>query len=375
MTVALAGSIDGSLADEGVERIDADPAPTATGSQTLSIDQEFDRTTFDVTVDEDGTARWTFEYERPLDSDSEQADFESFAETFESEETDLYVRFTDQATSLVASGADHTDREMSATEFDREATVENPINPTGVVRMSFTWENFAETHDDRVVVSDVFEGGFFLMSDQSLVFRAGDGLTFETIRPEGQYAGDIQDAPSVTWSGERDFADAHPYVVFAYDEAALGTDDADSGLLPGWLRWVGVLVLAALVVGIVAIVRRRPESIPKPIADALSIEPTDGPTAIHQEKSATPEASAELGADTVELLSDEDRVRKLIEENGGRMKQVKIVDETDWSKSKVSMLLSEMEDDGTISKLRVGRENIISLHGFEPEAVRSSHDE
>jgi len=32
------------------------------------------------------------------------------------------------------------------------------------------------------------------------------------------------------------------------------------------------------------------------------------------------------------------------------MKQVNIVEETEWSKSKVSMLLSEMEDDGDISK-------------------------
>ncbi len=50
------------------------------------------------------------------------------------------------------------------------------------------------------------------------------------------------------------------------------------------------------------------------------------------------------------------------------MKQVDIVDGTDWSKSKVSMLLSDMEDDGE-SRARVGRENIISLAGQEPDAA------
>ena len=65
----------------------------------------------------------------------------------------------------------------------------------------------------------------------------------------------------------------------------------------------------------------------------------------------------------------------LLEENGGRMKQVNIVDETDWSKSKVSMLLSEMEDEGQISKLRVGRENIISKKGMEPEAAGSPFED
>jgi len=92
-----------------------------------------------------------------------------------------------------------------------------------------------------------------------------------------------------------------------------------------------------------------------------------------------------LDADTVEpetaektqqeLLSDEDRVLQLLEEHGGRMKQVHIVEQTDWSKSKVSMLLSDMEEDGEISKLRVGRENIISLAGEEPEAAGSPFEE
>jgi len=76
-----------------------------------------------------------------------------------------------------------------------------------------------------------------------------------------------------------------------------------------------------------------------------------------------------------ELLSDEDHVLQLLEEHGGRMKQVHIVEQTDWSKSKVSMLLSDMEDGGEISKLRVGRENIISLAGEEPEAAGSPFEE
>jgi len=73
--------------------------------------------------------------------------------------------------------------------------------------------------------------------------------------------------------------------------------------------------------------------------------------------------------------SDEERVLELLEENDGRMKQARIVEHTDWSKSKVSMLLSEMEADGAISKLRVGRENLISLAGEEPDAAGSPFEE
>jgi hypothetical protein len=76
-----------------------------------------------------------------------------------------------------------------------------------------------------------------------------------------------------------------------------------------------------------------------------------------------------------ELLEDDERVMRLLDENGGRMKQVNIVEETGWSKSKVSMLLSDMEEDEAISKLRVGRENIISKKGMEPDAAGSPFDD
>jgi uncharacterized membrane protein len=61
------------------------------------------------------------------------------------------------------------------------------------------------------------------------------------------------------------------------------------------------------------------------------------------------------------LLSDEERVERLLSSNGGRMKQADIVKETDWSNAKVSQLLSAMEEEGRIDKLRIGRENLISF--------------
>lgn len=99
-------------------------------------------------------------------------------------------------------------------------------------------------------------------------------------------------------------------------------------------------------------------------------ETTDTP-AVEKHEPAVP------GGETVrpDERSDDEVVIELLESNGGRMKQGAIVDETEWSKSKVSMLLSEMEDDEQISKLRVGRENLISLPGEEPEAVGSPFED
>ncbi|ELY87770.1 hypothetical protein C483_17773 [Natrialba hulunbeirensis JCM 10989] len=69
-----------------------------------------------------------------------------------------------------------------------------------------------------------------------------------------------------------------------------------------------------------------------------------------------------VSADTPpELLSDEGRVVRLLVKHGGQIRQHQIADETGWSKSKVSRILSSMYDDGTIEKTSVGRENVISL--------------
>nr|WP_049896898.1 helix-turn-helix domain-containing protein [Natrialba chahannaoensis] len=72
-----------------------------------------------------------------------------------------------------------------------------------------------------------------------------------------------------------------------------------------------------------------------------------------------------------EFMTDQERVHQLISENGGRMKQSRIVDSVDWSKAKVSRLLAELEEDGQITKLRLGRENLVCLPGHEPTASKS----
>jgi len=55
----------------------------------------------------------------------------------------------------------------------------------------------------------------------------------------------------------------------------------------------------------------------------------------------------------------------------GRMKQSHIVEATDWSKSKVSRVLSKKCEDGDITKLRVGRENLVCLEHAQPAVATS----
>ena len=70
--------------------------------------------------------------------------------------------------------------------------------------------------------------------------------------------------------------------------------------------------------------------------------------------------------------TDREYVIELLEQNDGRMKQSAIVDAVDWSKAKVSRLLADLEADGDVVKIRLGRENLICRPGQEPTASRTS---
>lgn len=75
-----------------------------------------------------------------------------------------------------------------------------------------------------------------------------------------------------------------------------------------------------------------------------------------------------------DMVPDDQVVERLLDVAGGRLKQGNIVEATGWSKSKVSRLLSSMDDQDRIQKVRIGRENLICLPGHEPSAARNPRD-
>ncbi|WP_424019327.1 helix-turn-helix transcriptional regulator [Halorientalis pallida] len=386
--VALGQSVVAApLGGSGAAAVDG-PSAQAGDGRALATPQQFESTRFVVTVYANGSARWTFKHFTggPL-NDSERAQFQDYAERFRTEETDLWTNFQDSAAGLTAAGSDATGRNMTATKFTRTAGL-NPQGNSGVVEMSFLWTNFAQVAGDSVTVGDVFQGEFYVGESQQLVFQAGPDLSLVTDRtapePDSTTGGETA---SVSWAGPQSFADDNPQVVFTSGEPdALGngggvattTGNPDQvsndggGLLP--IVLVGVLVVA---VGAGAGIAWRTGMFGSTTTET---DDTDGPAGgaaaeTEPEQQAAGEPDEESPIPDEELLTDEDRVLSLLEDNGGRMKQANIVDETGWSKSKVSMLLSDMEDEEHISKLRVGRENIISLKGHEPDAAGSPFDD
>ena len=79
-------------------------------------------------------------------------------------------------------------------------------------------------------------------------------------------------------------------------------------------------------------------------------------------------------SESTPVLTDQDRVIRLLEEHDGQIKQQEIVERTDWSKSKVSRLLSRMEEQDTISRVRIGRENVITRNIPEDVEAAGEHN-
>jgi len=67
------------------------------------------------------------------------------------------------------------------------------------------------------------------------------------------------------------------------------------------------------------------------------------------------------GADDEALLSNEERVLRLIKREGGRMKQGQVAAELDWTAAKTSQVVTGLRDDGRLDGFRLGRENVLSL--------------
>ncbi|WP_267642371.1 DUF7343 domain-containing protein [Haloarchaeobius amylolyticus] len=153
-------------------------------------------------------------------------------------------------------------------------------------------------------------------------------------------------------------------------EANLGTDPT-SVVSP--LLYV-VLLVAILVAGRLVYTGRVDSASARAVASQYLGDEDDQPetgveTGQVEDRMAPPQESEQVGPEppSTPVLTDEERVRQILRENGGRLQQKEIIEQTDWSKSKVSRLLSKMESEGEVRKISVGRENLITLPDEEPE--------
>ncbi|MFW6265625.1 MAG: helix-turn-helix transcriptional regulator, partial [Halanaeroarchaeum sp.] len=200
----------------------------------------------------------------------------------------------------------------------------------------------------------------------------GPNQTLRIEPPPGYKVHTVEPLQAITngtlqWDGPQTFGPGQPVVTF---------EPIPPGPLPVSLPVAtSMAILAGVVIGGLVLLGWRRGWVGSVWSDVGGTETGDtapdpeteagnGAGAATETTRATPPPAEEPTADErgdLELLSDEERVERLLEENGGRMKQARIVEETRWSNAKVSQLLSAMAEEGRVEKLRLGRENLISL--------------
>ncbi|RQG89283.1 hypothetical protein EA462_11770 [Natrarchaeobius halalkaliphilus] len=340
-----------------------------------------------INVSDDGDARWTIESRFVV---SEEADEELLVEHADSVSSgDREVGYdVAQFEPFVDSAAGATDREMTlenagwnAPHFEdppEDADLDDDAR-IGVISYSFTWTNLATIDDGRIYFGDAFQSSagtnIDLVDGQRLVIESPPNYGLET-------------PTQLTWDGPHQFEDGDLEIVFL--RGHVPDTGGSSPVVPAAGAVVALLVVGYLFYrfgrmssgdGILPqSSRSEPSAAESELEETVTPAGENGGNEVASERPTaggddTPagtsiEYQEELEEDVdLELLSDEERVHRLLKQNGGRLKQATIVKETGWSNAKVSQLLSQMDDDEEIDKLRIGRENLITLPEVDPTEV------
>lgn len=348
--------------------------PTAVGQ--ASVDQRTaasantippGTTSIRVQLETDGDASWTITTRMEIGNEAEREAFRELASRYENDE--MAPPWLDKVRAANDAAERATGRSMDVTDVQKSSDVNNTT-----LRLDFTWTNFAREESDEMVVDDAFNttrGTWLdgLTEDQILILELPRGYGVVSA-PKGAIVQNAQ----VRWQGPERFDPGYMRVVFSGD-ADPGPVVTTTTINPDTrsnILWGGFFVLGLGIVAVGAYVfsqRRGGLPSPAPGDDDGSDDPATNTPASDDDVGAqtatagTVEPAPEEPPDDVdeELLSDEERVQRLLESSGGRMKQANIVKETGWSNAKVSQLLSAMAEEGTIDKLRIGRENLISF--------------
>ncbi|RDZ64073.1 hypothetical protein C5B90_13305 [Haloferax sp. Atlit-12N] len=361
---------------------------------------EPDSTRIVVEVSESGDARWEIQYWTRLDDENTTEAFQTLRDDVRANPDDYTSAFADRIASTVGAAENATGREMAATNVSVAAETRSLPDSFGVVSYSFEWSNFAAVDGDRLVVGDAIEG-FFLDSSSRLILSWPDEYGATTIEP----AGDETREHTVIWRGSQtEFVSGEPNVVLERGAGGPGTtatasptptDSETPAAGDDPFPTTTALVALALVVLVGAgalYLRSRGalgggdggadaagaagETDAGASADSTTSATEDAASASAADDAATA-ASAGAGADAAaddadagddgepspppELLSNEERVLRLIESRGGRIKQQEVAGALDWTDAKTSKVVRGMRDEGTIEGFRLGRENVLRL--------------
>ncbi|MEM2841954.1 MAG: hypothetical protein QW201_01460 [Thermoproteota archaeon] len=172
--------------------------------------QEEERTVIRISIQLDGSAKWTISQEMDLASEEDRAIFENYSKEIMEEKESLISEFSTTIQNIVSRASSLTGRPMTAREFNLTSSVIGITTQVGLIEYSFIWTSFARVEGMRVIVGDVFEGGFYLYDNDVLIVSYPQYLNLKETRPPC----DSNRTNEVVWRGRRNFGQGEPYLLF-----------------------------------------------------------------------------------------------------------------------------------------------------------------
>lgn len=280
-----------------------------------------DEVVVSIDVQPDGSAIWEVEYRTRLDDEETSAGFAAVRQDVAANPLNYTGRFAEGMTAVADRAAARTDRDMQIQNVTVHAERRSLPEEYGILTYRFRWSEFAAVEEDRLRVEEALSE-FFLTEEMTLLLSWPEGFELDAAEP----APDETRSRTIVWSGDREFGPSEPRIVLS--------GETETGLLDGLpiVALVGGGVLVAALAVAVVLVRR----------DGSQPSPDEPPS---------------------DLLSDEERVLRLLDERGGRVKQQDLVSEMEWSESKTSDVVADLKDAEKIDVVRIGRENVVALPG------------
>lgn len=322
------------------------PLTQASGPGPIpQVDIDADVILMKAAVDPGGAAEWRITYRLELRDDPDTEAFRQLQADVESNRSAYIGPFEQRMSRTIEAARAATGREMQAHNYS--VTAERDSQPQaefGVVTFRLEWDGFASASEETIRVGDAIDA-LFLNDGESLELRWPTEFSPQSSTPSPTTTTDSR----AVWQGPVDFDTGEPRIVLTTSEAQAGGNGAGGG--PPMLPLAGAAGLVLVATAVALFVRR----------DSEDTEDAPAPTAAEAEPKNT--------GPPPELLSNEEQVLGLLDQNGGRIRQKTVAEQLDWTAAKTSQVVGTLRDDDKVEAFRLGRENVLTLPDVDIEST------
>lgn len=309
------------------------------GQSSLGFDEdetelESDDIVLTFAIDGEGSATVTLEHRYRLADNETEIAFEDLRSDIETNQTEYIDRFESRMSETVDAASTDLDREMAITDVSIDTETRALPLQYGIITYTFEWHGFAVIDGDRVYAGDAI-GGMFLDSSTRLQLTWPETHQLDHVTPEPTE----ERSNAVVWIGPIDFTADQPRI-----EVVQMAGDDDDGIVGS-----DTLTLAILLVGLVGFIA------------GIYVSRSRWRPIVRKRMAAWDRQDDDTEDPPKELLSNEEKVLRLIEEHDGRMKQQEVVQTLDWSDARTSQVVRELRESGEVESFRIGRENVLRI--------------